>query len=306
MTTNDITLLSWLYVLAAIVSSIFVALALEKRLKVQMPATRPYRWGFYVGSMGLACAPLALFFGAATIVAGRNDRWEGVGSCSVLTVFFTLHAICGWFIIRRTRWAWVVGTILSCNIFVWVINFIYGRNRWKEFGSQFGDSASPELQTQASAPRRSLTKQQKVVLGVAALVVALFVCLSLSAEVSRSGSQASSADILIYTVIGTILRFMSPIGIISVTILGFLFYRYRQPRDTGTTKDDGSRPSDSASPESRELVAVSTPTSPLQSPEKAAEEACIPCPLCGQGLTISTLKRGENWCPHCSQKFMAE
>jgi drug/metabolite transporter (DMT)-like permease len=306
MTTNDITLLSWLYVLAAIVSSIFVALALEKRLKIQMPATRPYRWGFYVGSMGLACAPLALFFGAATIVAGRNDRWEGVGYCSVITVFFALHVICGWFIIRRTRWAWVIGTIFSCNIFVWVINFIYGRNRWKEFGSQSGDSATPELQTPASTPHRSLTKQQKIVLGVAALVVALFVCLSFSAEVSRSGSQAPPADILIYTVIGTVLRFMSPIGIISVTILGFLFYRYRQPRDIGTTKDDGSRSDDSALPELQKSVDVSAPVSPSQAPEKPAEEECIPCPLCGQSLTISTLKRGDNWCPHCSQKFMAE
>jgi hypothetical protein len=247
MTTSDITFLSWLYILAAIVTSIFVALSIEKRRTVQMPATRPYRWGFYVGSMGLACAPLALFFAAATVVAGRNDRWEGVGYCSVLTVFFALHAICGWFIVRRTRWAWVVGTILSCNIFVWIINFIYGRNRWQEFGSQPGGSASSQLQPPASARSRSLTKQQKVALAVAAVVVVLFGCLSLSAEISRSGSQASAEDILIYTVIGTALRFTSPIGIIAVAILGFTFYRGR-PMPSNALEPTAAAPSVSDEP----------------------------------------------------------
>jgi len=35
-------------------------------------------------------------------------------------------------------------------------------------------------------------------------------------------------------------------------------------------------------------------------------ESCIPCPLCGQRIKVSTLKRGENLCPHCFKKFIAK
>ena len=41
-------------------------------------------------------------------------------------------------------------------------------------------------------------------------------------------------------------------------------------------------------------------------PEKTTADLSFPCPLCGQHLMISTVKRGENYCPHCSGKFLAE
>lgn len=43
-----------------------------------------------------------------------------------------------------------------------------------------------------------------------------------------------------------------------------------------------------------------------QQPQDVIEDSQIPCPLCGQGIGISTLKQGENWCPHCLQMFNAE
>jgi uncharacterized Zn-finger protein len=35
-------------------------------------------------------------------------------------------------------------------------------------------------------------------------------------------------------------------------------------------------------------------------------EPRIPCPLCGKQIRASFLKQGENFCPHCSEKFMVE
>jgi len=43
-----------------------------------------------------------------------------------------------------------------------------------------------------------------------------------------------------------------------------------------------------------------------QPPESAVSDMSIPCPLCGQRIKVSTLKQGENWCPHCFEKFIAE
>lgn len=51
---------------------------------------------------------------------------------------------------------------------------------------------------------------------------------------------------------------------------------------------------------------VLPPISRPQTPEKATDDLRIPCPLCGQRIRVSTLKQGENWCPHCFEKFIAE
>jgi hypothetical protein len=51
---------------------------------------------------------------------------------------------------------------------------------------------------------------------------------------------------------------------------------------------------------------IQTPASRSPAPEKAFEDLSIPCPQCGHSLKVSTLKQGENYCPHCSQKFIAE
>ena len=38
-----------------------------------------------------------------------------------------------YYVIRRKKWAWVMGTVISLNPVVWITNVIYGRRRWKEF-----------------------------------------------------------------------------------------------------------------------------------------------------------------------------
>jgi ribosomal protein L37AE/L43A len=40
--------------------------------------------------------------------------------------------------------------------------------------------------------------------------------------------------------------------------------------------------------------------------QKPTPVSTIPCPLCSQAIKISTLKQGENYCPHCYEKFVAE
>jgi hypothetical protein len=40
--------------------------------------------------------------------------------------------------------------------------------------------------------------------------------------------------------------------------------------------------------------------------EERIDEARIPCPLCGQHLWVATLKPGDNYCPHCYEKFVVE
>ena len=37
-----------------------------------------------------------------------------------------------------------------------------------------------------------------------------------------------------------------------------------------------------------------------------AGEARVPCPLCTKPVMVDSLKQGENFCPHCFEKFNAE
>ena len=48
------------------------------------------------------------------------------------------------------------------------------------------------------------------------------------------------------------------------------------------------------------------PVPPTPISEKTTADSQIPCPHCGHGLKISTLKQGENWCSSCFQKFLVE
>jgi hypothetical protein len=144
MTTDTLVSASYGYTAVAVIAGVTAALLLAKRLKARIPDARPYRWGYYVGSMGVACAPWAALLALSMAVGAVNGQWEAVGECLVFSLFFTLHTICGWFIIQRKRWAWVVGTVFSCNPILWLINYAYARNRWGEFAGQFRGSAGTE------------------------------------------------------------------------------------------------------------------------------------------------------------------
>lgn len=133
MNADDITLFSYLYFFVAVAASIFVALKLEKRLKARLPATRPYRWGFYVGCIGVAGIPFVALMALASLGAMITKQPGVATECLVYTVYFAVQAVCGWFIIKRKRWAWAVGTAASFNIIWWIANTIYAKNRWQEF-----------------------------------------------------------------------------------------------------------------------------------------------------------------------------
>lgn len=89
----------------AVVVSMVMATRLEHKLKARLPHTRPYQWGFFLGCMGF-------WFGPATL---------------------GISALCGWGIIKRRRWAWVVGTLLTMNPLAWIVNGVYAGHRWQEF-----------------------------------------------------------------------------------------------------------------------------------------------------------------------------
>ena len=150
MTVDEMTLLAGVYIVGAVILSLVVAYRLNSRL----PGNRPYMWGFFFGCVCIACVPLVVASAVETVVAFSRERWVACHLHGICTVVFALTTVCGWFIVRRRGWAWLLGSLLGpvcafpvlqdllgwmvANVgylggIVWAINYAYGRNRWGEF-----------------------------------------------------------------------------------------------------------------------------------------------------------------------------
>lgn len=163
MNADNLESLCYLYLFVAVLVSIFAAQSLEKRLKSKVPATRPYRWGFYVGCMGVACVPFVVLMAVATLVSGMGGSYGVAVKFAAYMTLFTVHTISGWFVIRRKRWAWVLSTISSFNIVIWFINYVYGSNRWGEFaGEPYGPAGTEDEGYELLSDATNLERQGRV------------------------------------------------------------------------------------------------------------------------------------------------
>jgi S1-C subfamily serine protease len=143
LNAETITTIIYIYFAGAAIVSICAAQLLEKRLKARLPQTLPYRWGYYCGCMALACSPFAVLFTFATIISAASGHGERLGECLVYTALCGIQTVCGWFIIKRRWWAWVLSTIFSFNIVLWIINAIYGSKRRNELSKTTAIEAPP-------------------------------------------------------------------------------------------------------------------------------------------------------------------
>ena len=48
---------------------------------------------------------------------------------------FAISAVAHYFIIKRNKWAWIIGGILELNPVLWVTNYMYLKNRWVEMST---------------------------------------------------------------------------------------------------------------------------------------------------------------------------
>lgn len=99
-------------------------------LKKKQPSAKPYAWGYFHGVGGLVAGILfsLLFFYLASVSYGANvPMFIAYGIWALATAVFS------YLIIRRNKWGWIVGTIISANPVLWIINAFYAKRRWSEF-----------------------------------------------------------------------------------------------------------------------------------------------------------------------------
>jgi hypothetical protein len=100
------------------VAPIVIALILNRLFRRRHPEKRPYRWGYY--------------FSIQSLLAGIGLGFLLEAGVGALIVCGAMYGVLAWLFARRTRWAWIVLTIVSFNPLIWLFNFIYLRKRWAE------------------------------------------------------------------------------------------------------------------------------------------------------------------------------
>ena len=109
-----------------LVVSVAVAGDMNHSLENRDPNVTPYTWGYFIGLMGaLSGFCFGLFYFISGLALGADQVF--VGGLYLLFVG-AVHI----FIVKRKRWAWILGTILQLNPILWIINGIYVSKRWQE------------------------------------------------------------------------------------------------------------------------------------------------------------------------------
>lgn len=114
--------------------SLSLACKMNESLQKKQIEARSYIWGYFIGWMGI------FIWGSQSIllVMTHNDPQVILLGCILIA-----PAIVHFYIIKRRKWAWVVGTILHLNPviwitpIIWIINGIYMKNRWGELSNDF-------------------------------------------------------------------------------------------------------------------------------------------------------------------------
>ena len=111
----------------------------DKELKNTCPNCKSFRWGYFIGCFSLTTAALNIFlliFGAGFFLGWvAFIAYLMLGWLNPVYYFIYLISVLifSYLMIERHKVGWIVGSVLSFNPVIWIINFFYGKKRWSEF-----------------------------------------------------------------------------------------------------------------------------------------------------------------------------
>jgi hypothetical protein len=116
-------------VIIVALASVPAAFMLNGWQREKHPDLLPYKWGYYCGCTGTFSYSV---FAILQFLAALDSYGSRSKTLFLLSMVFAVATSVHVAIIKRHKWAFVLGTILSLNPLLWVINGIYIRNRWSE------------------------------------------------------------------------------------------------------------------------------------------------------------------------------
>jgi hypothetical protein len=111
--------------------SLVLGMMKQKKRNITHPHDLSYIWGFTQGYaaiiVSILCVLAFLLFGVADV----KPLDPGFAALCLYSIF---HAFIGWLMIKRNRVAFLIHTIISFNLILWIINGVYLYKRWHEMG----------------------------------------------------------------------------------------------------------------------------------------------------------------------------
>ena len=96
---------------------------LNNRHRRMRPECRDFRWGYLNALCAIIHQPIAI---GIMFVNTNHSQIAWI-------IAFCIYMPLGILTLRRNKWGYVLLTIISFNPLLWIINYIYISNRWKEF-----------------------------------------------------------------------------------------------------------------------------------------------------------------------------
>jgi hypothetical protein len=110
---------------AILAALIYAARALDRNWRAKHPEEKPFAWGYF---QGLCFFPAGLTWFVFLPHAATWRLWL------IIFVYGIAGSYAGYVLIKeKKKWAWLFVVIAQFNLVTWIINAIYGKNRWKEF-----------------------------------------------------------------------------------------------------------------------------------------------------------------------------
>ena len=114
-----------------VIISIIIAYYMNKKFKDHYPDKMGYMWGFIQGTSPIVMSVLLSICYVIVVVSSRDLTALSDEVDLVMTIAFVRAAV-AYGVVKRHRWIFIIHTILTFNIFLWIINGVYIKNRWNE------------------------------------------------------------------------------------------------------------------------------------------------------------------------------
>jgi hypothetical protein len=122
----ELAALYFILLLLVLTLSIYSAFSVDSITDILYPDGSTYIWGYFVGFVGVYGATIILL--STPILYVYN--FISITVLPAVIIYFIAILITHTYMLRRRRWAWVIGVALHLNILSWIVNYRYVTKRW--------------------------------------------------------------------------------------------------------------------------------------------------------------------------------
>lgn len=109
----------------------------DNRWRANHPTHKRFRWGFFQAIWAVVGGTGLLLYCVVNLILHIPELSLRIAGIAMVQIIFGLVGlVAGYELLKRkTKRSWIIVTILSLNIVTWLINVVYGSNRWDEFAA---------------------------------------------------------------------------------------------------------------------------------------------------------------------------